>query len=129
MVQDSKKKQPGKNAITCNPKASDLELKRCMALLTVCVKGLAHPKMKITLMSFQAHKSSVHLRDTIQDILDSAQIFSVPPLKMYVRYTVLVQKGNKDIIKVVHVTSVLNKVIVFVIFGPKCIFDASKHCN
>jgi len=26
----------------------------------------------------------------------------VPPLKMY---TVLVQKGNKDIIKVVHVTS------------------------
>jgi len=27
-------------------------------------------------------------------------------LKMCVRYTVLVQKGNKDIIKVVHVTSV-----------------------
>jgi len=31
---------------------------------------------------------------------------SVPPLKMYERYTVLVQKGNKDIIKVVHVTPV-----------------------
>jgi len=28
------------------------------------------------------------------------------PFKMYVRYTVLVQKGNKDIIQVVHVTSV-----------------------
>jgi len=23
----------------------------------------------------------------------------------------------------------LNKVVVFVIFGPKCIFDASKHSN
>jgi len=28
---------------------------------------------------------------------------------MYVRYTVLVQKGNTDIIKVVHVTSVKHR--------------------
>jgi len=34
------------------------------------------------------------------------QEFSVPPLKMYVQYTVLVQKGNKEITKVVHVTPV-----------------------
>jgi len=41
---------------------------------------------------------------------------------MYVRYTVLVQKGNKDIIKVVHVTSV-GKLEFFeaseIHFGPK----------
>jgi len=55
-------------------------------------------------MSFQACKTSVYLRKTVQDIL--VRELSVPPLKMYVRYTVLVQKGNKDIIKVVHVTSV-----------------------
>jgi len=24
---------------------------------------------------------------------------------------------------------ILNKIVVFVIFGSKCIFDASKHCN
>jgi len=23
----------------------------------------------------------------------------------------------------------LNKVVVFAIFGPKCIFDVSTHCN
>jgi len=50
-------------------------------------------------LTFQARK-------TVQDILDLVQDLSVPPLKMYVRHTVLVQKGNKDIIKVVHVTSV-----------------------
>jgi len=44
-------------------------------------------------------------QNTVQDILDLVRELSVPPLKMYVRYTVLVQKGNKDI-KVVHVTSV-----------------------
>jgi len=25
--------------------------------------------------------------------------------------------------------TILNKVVVFAIFGPKCIFDASKHSN
>jgi len=25
--------------------------------------------------------------------------------------------------------TMLNKVVLFVIFGPKCIFDASKHSN
>jgi len=25
--------------------------------------------------------------------------------------------------------TMLNKVVVFVIFGPKCFFDASKHSN
>jgi len=37
-------------------------------------------------------------------------------LKIYVRYIVLLQKGNKDIIKVVHVTSV----------GELECFEASK---
>jgi len=47
-----------------------------------------------------------HLQNTGLDILDLVRGLSVPPLEMYVRYTVLVQKGNKDIIKEVHVTSV-----------------------
>jgi len=57
-------------------------------------------------MSSQARKTvpEVHLQK------HSLRYFrfspSVPPLKMCVRYTALVHKGNKDIIKVVHVTSV-----------------------
>jgi len=54
-------------------------------------------------MSFQARKTSVHRCNT--DLV-LVREFPVPPLKMYVQYTVLVQKGNKDIIKEVHVTSV-----------------------
>jgi len=39
-------------------------------------------------------------------VADVQTVHSVPPLKMYVRYTVLVQIGNKDKVKIVHVTSV-----------------------
>uniref|UniRef100_A0A8C2I6E7 Proliferation and apoptosis adaptor protein 15 n=1 Tax=Cyprinus carpio TaxID=7962 RepID=A0A8C2I6E7_CYPCA len=35
-----------------------------------------------------------------QDILDLVRELSVPPLRMYVRYTVHVQKGNKTVLKI-----------------------------
>jgi len=60
------------------------------------IKGLVHPKMKMmSLMDSPSCRPK-----PVQDILDSVRELSVPPLEMYV------QKGNTDIIKVVHVTSV-----------------------
>ena len=56
-------------------------------------------------MSFQTRETSVYLQNTVYDILDLVRELSVPPLKLCVWYTVHVQKGKKNIIKVVHVTS------------------------
>ncbi len=50
-------------------------------------KGILHPKMKIlsalTLMSFQTHKSFVHLWNTNEDIFNETWEISVPQLKAH----------------------------------------------
>jgi len=46
--------------------------------------------------------------------------FSVLPLKMYTRYTALVQKGNKDIIKTKFMNPASHHVWCRVLFGFRC---------
>ncbi len=52
-------------------------------------------------MSFQTHKSVVHFKNTIEDILDESQEACDCPIDCQVI------KSMKDIIKIVHLTSVI----------------------
>ncbi len=74
------------------------------------VKGLLHPKMKmlhLTCMSFQLHKCSVRLRNTIKDILDTNWEARDCPIDCQVNNTVEVQKNMKDIAREVHLPTVV----------------------
>ncbi len=61
----------------------------------------------ITLMSFQTGKTFVNLRNTNEDIFDEFWVLSDPPLDNNDTTTIKVQKRCKDIIKIIHVTSVI----------------------
>jgi len=88
--------QTAQKSVTPDESFSDMTEGRNEQMNTL--KGLVHPKIKMMslMMSCQA-QDLIHLQNTVQDILDLVRELSVPPLKMYVRSTVLVQKGNKDI--------------------------------
>ncbi len=58
-------------------------------------------------MSFQNRKSFVHLRNTIQDILDENRETCDCPIDCQVINTVKAQKSMKSIIRVVHLPSVV----------------------
>ncbi len=57
-------------------------------------------------MSFQTGKTFVHLRNTNYDIFDEIRAFW-PSIDSNATDTVKAQKGSKDIVKIVHVTSVV----------------------
>ncbi len=54
-------------------------------------------------MSFQSRKTLDHLRNTNWDIFDEILELSYPPIDSKVK----AQKHSKDIIKIVHVTSMV----------------------
>ncbi len=54
-------------------------------------------------MSFQTRKAFVHLQNTNEDIFDEIRELSYPNATDRFK----AQKGSKDIIKIVHVTSVV----------------------
>ncbi len=56
-------------------------------------------------MSFQTHKTSVHIWNTDQDIFDEFWELSDPPIDINVITMIKVQKCSKDIFKIIHVTS------------------------
>ncbi len=58
-------------------------------------------------MSFQTHKTFVHLCNTNYDIFYEIQELSDPPSEGNATPTFKVQKSRKDIIKIVHVTTVV----------------------
>ncbi len=58
-------------------------------------------------MSFQTRKTSNLFGTQIKNILDLIQELSGPPIDSKGPYTIKVQKGTKNIVKVVHVTSVV----------------------
>ncbi len=58
-------------------------------------------------MSFQSHKSFVHLRNTIIDILDKTLEACDCPVDCQVSNIVEVQKSMKSIARVVHLPSVV----------------------
>ncbi len=57
------------------------------------------------MLSFQTCKTFVHLRNTNLDIFDEFWELSDPPIDSKDPYTIKVQKGSKDIVKIIHVTS------------------------
>ncbi len=61
-------------------------------------------------MSFQTGKTFIHLWNTISDIFDASRELSDPPIDSKDPYTVKAQKRSKEIIKIVHVTSVVQPV-------------------
>ncbi len=58
-------------------------------------------------MSFQTRKSFVRLRNTIEDILDENQEVCDCPIDCQVNSTVKAQKSMKNIVKIVHLPSVV----------------------
>ncbi len=56
-------------------------------------------------MSFQTHKTFVHLRNTNYDIFYAFWELSEPPIDSNVITTIKVQKSSKEIGKIIHVTS------------------------
>ncbi len=56
-------------------------------------------------MSSQTHKTSVHLRNTYEDIFDNFLEFSDPLIDINVITTIKVQKHSKDIVKIIQVKS------------------------
>ncbi len=56
-------------------------------------------------MSFQTRKTSVHLRNTNEDIFDGIWELSDPPIDSDGITRIKVQKRSKDIVKIIHVTS------------------------
>ncbi len=58
-------------------------------------------------MSFQTRKSFVRLRNTILDILDENREACDCPIDWQTIFTVLAQKSMKDVIRVVHLPSVV----------------------
>ncbi len=58
-------------------------------------------------MSFQTCKTFVHLRNTNEDIFDEFRELSDPPIDSKDPYTIKVQKRSKDIVKIIHVASVV----------------------
>ncbi len=57
-------------------------------------------------MSFQTRKSFIHLRNTILDILDDILVFGCL-IDCQVNDTFKAQKSMKDIVKIVHLPSVV----------------------
>ncbi len=57
-------------------------------------------------MSFQTRKTFVQLRNTIQGIFDEFWELSDSPIDSKGFITINAQKCSKDIVKIVHVTSV-----------------------
>ncbi len=91
-------------------------------------------------MSFHTHKSFVHLRNTIYDILDETRDACDCPIDCQVILTIKVQKSMKSIIRVVHLPSVVESEfynatrILFVCkenknnyFFQKCVSSLSLH--
>ncbi len=59
-------------------------------------------------MLFQTFKTFVHLWNTNEDIFNEIQKLSDPPyIDSNTTDTFKAQKGSKDIVKIVHVTSVV----------------------
>ncbi len=58
-------------------------------------------------MPFQTRKTSNLFGTQIKNVLDLIQELSGPPIDSKGPYTIKVQKGTKNIVKVVHVTSVV----------------------
>ncbi len=58
-------------------------------------------------MYFQTRKSFVCLRNTIEDILDENREACDCPIDCQVNNTVKAQKSMKDIVKIVHLPSVV----------------------
>ncbi len=56
-------------------------------------------------MSFQTHKTFVHLRNTNKDSFDAFRELSDPPIDNTDPNTITAQKCSKEIIKIIHVTS------------------------
>ncbi len=58
-------------------------------------------------MSLQTCKTSVHLRNTNKDIFDAFRELSDPPIDSKVPNMIKAQKQSKEIVKIIHVTSVV----------------------
>ncbi len=58
-------------------------------------------------MLFQTYKSFVHLRNTIWDDLDKSQEACDCPIDCQVTLTIKAQKRINDIVKIVHLPSVV----------------------
>ncbi len=58
-------------------------------------------------MSFQTCKTFVHLQNTNSNIFDEFWELSDPPIDNKDPNTIKAQKLSKDIIKIIHVTSVV----------------------
>ncbi len=58
-------------------------------------------------MSFQTCNTFIHLRNTNEDIFDAFGELSDPPIDSKDPYTIKAQKRSKEIIKIIHVTSVV----------------------
>ncbi len=61
-------------------------------------------------MSFQTHKTLVNLRNTNNDIFNEIRELSDPAYTTMQLKCSQTQKRNKDIVKTVHVTSVVHSV-------------------
>ncbi len=58
-------------------------------------------------MSFQTCKTFVHLQNTNDGIFDAFRELSDPPIDSKDPYTIKAQKRGKEIVKIIHVTSVV----------------------
>ncbi len=58
-------------------------------------------------MSFQTRKAFVHLWNTNEDIFDAFRELSDPPIDSKDLNTIKAKKRSKDIVKIIHVTSVV----------------------
>ncbi len=58
-------------------------------------------------MSFQTRKTFVHLQNTNEDIFDAIRELSGPPIESKDPYKINAQKRIKEIVKIIHVTSVV----------------------
>ncbi len=58
-------------------------------------------------MSFKTCKTFVHLQNTNEDIFDAFRELSDPPIDRKDPYMIKVQKRSKEVVKIIHVTSVV----------------------
>ncbi len=58
-------------------------------------------------MLFQTRRNFVHLRNTNEYISDAFRELSDPPIESKDPNTIKAQKHSKDIVKIIHVTSVV----------------------
>ncbi len=70
-------------------------------------KGMVHPKLKFQLFFLLPFKSFVHLRSTNVDIFWWNQTPFWPSIDINTTDNLKAQKGSKDIVKIVQVTSVV----------------------